>query len=248
VPDSSLRCPGCGAPASADAASCAYCGAALATVTCPSCFAPVFRGSRFCARCGAEATRDVVDDAPGLSCPRCAESLQSLRLGATTVAECAACGGLWVDPATLQKLCDAREEHASVESTLAARMPTNTATTDTVRYIPCPKCAKLMNRVNFAHSSGVVMDVCKADGVWLDRGELQRIVGFVEQGGVSLERERQRQQLVDERRRLDAARAAGATTVAHFGGVTVSTTRRVSAPDSPVEQVLRDALGLFVTF
>lgn len=206
----------------------------------------MFAGSRFCARCGAEATRDVVDEATPLPCPRCKESLQALRLGATTVRECAACGGLWLDPATLQALCDAREEHAGVVSTLAARVPTQPAP-DTVRYIPCPRCAKLMNRVNFARASGVVMDVCKAHGVWLDRGELQRVVGFVDQGGLAVAREREREQLVEERRRLDAAKAAGGATMTAFGGsVTISSARRVSSHDSPVEQILRDALGLFV--
>ncbi len=207
----------------------------------------MFVGSRFCARCGAEATRDVLEDATPLACPRCAESLQSLRLGVTTVRECAACGGLWVDPATLQTLSDAREEHAGVTSALAARVPTNAAAPETVRYIPCPRCKKLMNRVNFARSSGVIMDVCKADGVWLDRGELQRVVGFVEQGGLSVARERERQQLAEERRRLDAAKAATGQTMTAFGGnLTITSTRRVSPPDSPVEQLLRDALGLFV--
>lgn len=206
----------------------------------------MFAGSRFCARCGAEATRDVLDEATPLPCPRCKESLQALRLGATTVRECAACGGLWLDPATLQALCDAREEHAGVVSTLAARVPTQPAP-DTVRYIPCPRCAKLMNRVNFARASGVVMDVCKAHGVWLDRGELQRVVGFVDQGGLAVAREREREQLVEERRRLDAAKAAGGATMTAFGGsVTISSARRASSHDSPVEQILRDALGLFV--
>lgn len=244
--DSSLRCPGCGAPAPANSARCDYCGAALATVTCPSCFAPMFAGSRFCARCGAEATREVVDGAASLKCPRCSELLQALRLGATSVQECAACGGLWMDPATLQKLSDAREEHAGVVSALAARVPVNAVASDTVRYIPCPRCAKLMNRVNFARSSGVVMDVCKNDGVWLDRGELQRVVSFVESGGLAAAREHQREQLVDERRRLEISKAASATTLADYQGFTLSASARTSSYNTSVEQLLFDALGLFL--
>jgi Zn-finger nucleic acid-binding protein len=206
----------------------------------------MFVGSRFCTRCGAEATREKVEDAAPLNCPRCSESLQALRLGATTVHECAACGGLWVDPQSLQTLCDAREEHAGVVSALEARSPAKAVTPDTVRYIPCPQCKKLMNRVNFAHTSGVIMDVCKADGVWLDRGELQRVVGFVEQGGLSAQREHEREQLADERRRLDAARAGSATTVAGFQGLTITSSSRGTSPGSPVEQLLLDALNLFI--
>jgi Zn-finger nucleic acid-binding protein len=207
----------------------------------------MFAGSRFCARCGAEATREKVDDATPLDCPRCAGPLQALTLGAMSVRECAACGGLWMDPATLQELSDAREEHASVVSTLAARVPANAATPDTVRYIPCPRCAKLMNRVNFAHASGVILDVCKNDGVWFDRGELQRIVSFVEHGGLAVAREHEKEQLAEERRRLAAARAASALTLTGSHGF-VARGAPLQRPSSgtSIEQLLLDALGLFI--
>ncbi len=204
-----LRCPGCGAPAAADAASCRYCGSALATVTCPSCFAPMFIGSRFCASCGAEATRVAVAEEAPLSCPRCHQPMQALRLGATSTRECAACGGLWLDPPSLQQLADAREERAAVVSTLAARIVVSTAHGDDVRYIPCPSCARLMNRMNFAHSSGVILDVCKAHGVWLDRGELQRVLQFIEAGGLTVARDRQLEQLAEDQRRITALAAGG---------------------------------------
>ena len=199
-----LRCPGCGAPASADAACCEYCGSALATVTCASCFAPMFAGSRFCARCGAEATRELIEEEKPLVCPRCREPMQALRLGATTARECSACGGLWLDPASLQRLSDQREEHADVVSMLALRTPTVPTPPDVVRYVPCPVCEKLMNRKNFAQSSGVVLDVCTHHGVWLDRGELERVLGFVAGGGLARARARERERLIEEQRRLAA--------------------------------------------
>jgi Zn-finger nucleic acid-binding protein len=54
-----------------------------------------------------------------------------------------------------------------------------------------------MNRSNFARVSGVVIDVCRPHGAWLDRGELASIRRFLRAGGVrrydrsrGLERER----------------------------------------------------------
>jgi Zn-finger nucleic acid-binding protein len=164
----------------------------------------MFAGSRFCASCGAEATRVLLEDAKPLACPRCKESMELMRLGKTTLRSCMACGGLWLDPPSLQRLCDAGEERASVVSVLAARVPTADTAPDVVRYIPCPCCGKLMNRVNFAHSSGVILDVCKTDGVWLDRSELQRVLGFVDAGGMTVSRERERERLMEEQRRLAA--------------------------------------------
>jgi Zn-finger nucleic acid-binding protein len=246
--ESTARCPGCGAPADAESARCEYCGAALATVTCPGCFARMFIGSRFCGRCGAEAIRTQVDDDGPLSCPRCSEELQALALGTTSVHECSACGGLWLSPVSMQKLVDVREAHASVVSVLAARVPTAPTAPETVRYIPCPKCKSLMNRVNFAKSSGVVIDVCKADGVWLDRGELQRVVGFVESGGLAIARDHERERLVDEQKRLLAMQQNSSLaydTAALTPSMAAWASGR-SSSNTTVEHLLTDALGLFL--
>jgi Zn-finger nucleic acid-binding protein len=45
-----------------------------------------------------------------------------------------------------------------------------------------------MNRTNFGHRSGIVIDVCKSHGVWLEHNELRRVLNFIDSGG--LERSR----------------------------------------------------------
>ena len=164
----------------------------------------MFAGSRFCARCGAEATRELLEDEKPLPCPRCRESMQALRLGDTVARECGACGGLWLDPLSLQRLCDGREVRAEVVSALGARVPSVRPLPDVVRYVPCPLCGRIMNRKNFAQSSGVVLDVCVNHGVWLDRGELERVLSFVSDGGLARARVHEQQQRAEERRRLAA--------------------------------------------
>ncbi|MGH9743717.1 MAG: hypothetical protein ACRD51_15340, partial [Candidatus Acidiferrum sp.] len=64
----------------------------------------------------------------------------------------------------------------------------------------------LMNRVNFAHCSHVIVDVCKAHGTWFDKDELRRTVEFIRAGGLEKARDQQLQQIKDEQRRLDFAR------------------------------------------
>lgn len=164
----------------------------------------MFKGSRFCAKCGAEAVRELVDDETPLHCPRCRETMQGMQLAATRVSECAECGGLWLNPAVLQTLCDDRERHADVIATLSAQAAARNVITDVVRYVPCPACSKLMNRTNFAHISGVIIDVCRNHGVWVDRGELEHIIQFVESGGLVKQRAREIEQLAEENRRLRA--------------------------------------------
>lgn len=247
MPEPALRCPGCGAPATEDAAACDYCGSALATVTCPSCFTSMFAGSRFCAHCGVEAMRELLEESTPLKCPRCRDTMEALRFGTTKAQECGACGGLWLDPESLQRLSNAKEERAGMISVLAARIPTSSVATDAVRYIPCPRCEKLMNRMNFAQSSGVVLDVCKSHGVWLDRGELQRVLGFVEAGGLSVARERQREKLVEEQRRLAAlqsGRGSPSGGLDLHGYTMRGWSGRDAAPAGSIEGFLRDALGV----
>jgi Zn-finger nucleic acid-binding protein len=188
----------------------------------------------------------LAEDAP-LPCPTCREPMAALRLGPTTAHECSACGGLWLDPESLQRLCDAREQRASIVSVLAARVPTVKTRPEAVRYVPCPRCGKLMNRVNFAHSSGVIVDVCKADGVWLERGELERVVGFVEAGGLTVARGRERDRLAEEQRRLIALRSVGAERTGPGGAGNISFSIHNwgdAGSPSTIERLLLDALGL----
>jgi Zn-finger nucleic acid-binding protein len=56
-------------------------------------------------------------------------------------------------------------------------------TSRTVSYVPCPDCGKLMNRKNYGTRAGVVVDVCKEHGVWLDGGELGALLKWVKAGG-----------------------------------------------------------------
>lgn len=160
----------------------------------------MFAGSRFCARCGAEATRELIEEAAPLPCPRCREPMQALRLADTMARECPACGGLWLNPAALQRLSDAHESHADVVTALGLRVPTAKTPPDVVRYVPCPECGCLMNRKGF----GAVLDICARHGIWLDRGELERVLGYVSGGGLARSRAREQERLIEEQRRLIA--------------------------------------------
>jgi hypothetical protein len=47
-----------------------------------------------------------------------------------------------------------------------------------------------MRRVNFAHLSRVMIDVCAQHGLWFDQGELEQIGAFVDAGGLRRSRAR----------------------------------------------------------
>lgn len=198
----------CGAAASSDATRCEHCGARLATVACPSCFGMIFVGAKFCSHCGAKVDRkEAVPTAK--QCPRCHVSLDAVVVGKVQLLECSRCEGIWADVDSFQQICTDREEQAALLGVAAPLPVDDNNKLEVVRYIPCPVCNKLMNRVNFAHCSHVVVDVCKAHGTWFDKDELRRIVEFIRAGGFDKAREMEMEELERQRRALETARSVG---------------------------------------
>jgi len=196
----------CGASASTESSKCEHCGARLATVSCPACFGMMFIGAKFCSHCGAAAQRQE-QETSGLECPRCHAGLNRVCVGDTEMQECPKCEGLWVDTATLQRIQNDREQQAAVLGTAAPLAYPGGMVESEVRYIYCPVCGEFMSRINFAKCSGVIVDVCKPHGTWLDRDELRRMIEFIRCGGLELARSRQIAELEYQRQRLAAEKA-----------------------------------------
>ena len=206
-----LNCPMCGASAATEATRCEHCGARLATVACPSCFGMMFLGSKFCSHCGAKADRAEGPPDMRQLCPRCRANMDEVMIGTTNLRECPRCEGIWADTASLQQICTDRERQSAVLG-VAAPLPANESgnVEKNIRYVPCPRCSKLMNRVNFANCSRVIVDVCRQHGTWFDRDELRRIVEFIRAGGLESARAREMADLEAQRRQLKAAKIAAA--------------------------------------
>jgi Zn-finger nucleic acid-binding protein len=60
-----------------------------------------------------------------------------------------------------------------------------------------------MLRRNFRESSGIVVDVCAAHGVWFDDGELAKILEFARTGALA-EADRRIAERAATRKRIDA--------------------------------------------
>src|SRR5262245_30730689 len=203
----SLNCPNCGAATSSDASFCKYCESKLATISCPSCFGRIFLGSKHCPHCGAAAVDASAAPLSVLKCPRCRIDMSSVTIGKALMRECERCEGLWIETAIFELICANTEQQSALlgAATLAAANQASVPSAEKISYVPCPHCGQLMNRINFAKCSGVVVDVCKGHGTWFDRDELRQIVAFIRSGGMDISRQRvlreiefQRQQLREE--------------------------------------------------
>jgi Zn-finger nucleic acid-binding protein/predicted RNA-binding Zn-ribbon protein involved in translation (DUF1610 family) len=200
-----LRCPNCGAPAAADAVRCEYCRSVLARVSCPLCFKLLFEGAAFCPHCGTARSRSEAIDERATPCPACKAGMRWVKVGTTDLLECEACDGTWLEGSAFQRLCADRESQSAMLSHGPGAAPDSAPTRQPpqhIHYRPCPRCKKLMNRMNFGRLSGTVVDVCRGHGTFLDRGELHQVVRFILDGGFDRVRRIEREELIEEQRRL----------------------------------------------
>src|SRR5690606_35474955 len=137
----------------------------------------------------------------GSACPACSGDMSWVTVGTADLLECSACEGTWVEAETFERIYADRESQAAQlhPRQAPARPP---AAITAVGYRPCPRCAALMNRVNFGRTSCAIVDVCRGHGTFLDRGDLDHIVRFIGEGGMDRARLAERERLADERRRL----------------------------------------------
>lgn len=130
--------------------------------------------------------------------------MPAVQVGATTMHQCSKCGSSWLSPDAFSALCADKDARGLVAAATGCLPGSATiAHPATVRYVHCPECAKVMNRVNFAHASGIVIDVCKKHGVWFEKDELRGVLDFVAHGGM------QQMQQRDDAQRALQQRALG---------------------------------------
>ena len=197
-----LNCPNCGGAVMSDRTACEFCASRLKTAGCAKCLGMMFLGSKFCSHCGAEAhPAELRNDANAGDCPRCRITLRSLKIGSVLIRECERCGGFWSSVNTFEEICASREKQSAMLGFMDSYAHSN-AKPPAISYVPCPDCGQLMNRSNYARSSGVIVDMCKRHGVWFDAGELPRIIEFIDRGGLDRAREKEKIALNDERQRL----------------------------------------------
>jgi len=206
-----IHCQSCGAPVSEDAAQCPYCQGQLATVACPRCFAMVSIHARHCSQCGAEVVVHQPETDASLACPECRSALAITPVGGVDIHQCCKCGGVWLEHERFANLSAPHEEHGKAMAASGARPAQTPRAAEPARYRPCPACKQLMNRFNFGHSSGVILDACKTHGLWFDRDELRRVMVFIDGGGLVRAQQADTEAQKEATRALALARMTEAT-------------------------------------
>ena len=164
---------------------------------CTSCSAPLSGPSTICKYCGRRNDTNlqgihkytVTRPESERVCPRCDIPLQTINLKKGEkfyIERCDQCMGLFFDHNELEALLELsvsnvfridRKRLDTINIELYHRNATQS------HYIKCPVCREFMGRKNFGAKSGVIVDRCSSDGVWLDGGELKRLLEWKKAGG-----------------------------------------------------------------
>ena len=124
-------------------------------------------------------------------CPRCREAMTAVLLQVDAahleLDRCEACHGLFFDPGELDAVLDGIETRAETidhrQLLTLIEQETPTGDFEQVAYVPCPDCGQLMHRRSIGQRSGVIVDSCRDHGLWLDGGELRRLIRWTQAGG-----------------------------------------------------------------
>ncbi|MQY78973.1 MAG: hypothetical protein GH151_07235 [Bacteroidetes bacterium] len=147
-------------------------------IKCKYCEKTYSKQMRLCPFCGEENIPETGHKIP--VCPACKCELENYSYRDNDLDICPECHGLWLDSCEFKRLTSIRDVYKddSIPYKFSKKPLENKK-----GYLPCPICGELMPRRNFRRISGVLIDICRDHGIWLDPGELEQIRCFIANGG-----------------------------------------------------------------
>jgi len=205
-----LHCSACGGKVREKASKCDYCGGEITLaernlgLVCPECYARLPVLAAYCSHCGIPISPQAIRTTrASAKCPRCQSALVLREHEKTSYTECTRCSGIWLDAATFERVLEAKDTAVLAEAVRAftdARPAATEEVDQVVKYLPCPVCSGFMLRKNFGGCSGIVIDWCKGHGFWFDGSELEKVMAFINSGGLDKSRQ---QEILRSKRELE---------------------------------------------
>ncbi len=115
-----------------------------------------------------------------MKCPNCSAAMRSVEMEAVPVHRCDSCGGTWCDADELRLLKDkeSRGDYRWIDVDLWKDAEKLRAGQQ--RGLACPKDGKTLITVSYDNAPAAV-DICATcRGAWLDKGDFDRIVAFLD--------------------------------------------------------------------
>lgn len=161
---------------------------------CLNCGGALQGAMTFCPYCGVRQDIDLrqihyrdLGSEGALPCPSCENMLALIEFDTTPpmrVERCHGCCGMFFNPGELQALLDEKTNTLVwLDTVQIQQIATDFGHNHEVVYRKCPMCEERMSHVNFAGHSGVILDRCGVDGLWIEGGELRRLTEWWRAGG-----------------------------------------------------------------
>ncbi len=108
-----------------------------------------------------------------MDCPKCREPMFVMEYDHVEIDVCPDCGGVWLDGGEMAAILGA--DHWRDNAGKPPRAPKDE------KLLDCPVCVSKLVKEEYG-ASGVIVDHCPhGDGVFLDKGELERIQAYYAQ-------------------------------------------------------------------
>ena len=119
-----------------------------------------------------------------MQCPRCSsKNFVEHKYEQVKVDTCQNCKGIWLDEDEILLIIEQKDKKFSQE--LVKRTVQNSFScvpnSERNHSLKCPKCNDKMYSINYAVSSGVIIDRCPNEhGLWFDKHELEAVQAYSE--------------------------------------------------------------------
>lgn len=111
-------------------------------------------------------------------CPRCKIELHKKHLKGVSVEECSSCKGTFFDKGELEKARDNADENLR----WLDFVPFDVKSQFDLEHdrLDCPSCGTVMNGYQYKGSKVVISKCPHCHGVWLDKGEFEKMLSYLE--------------------------------------------------------------------
>ena len=114
-----------------------------------------------------------------MNCPDCRSRLEGIDSKGIQIHECSNCKGRWFDRGQLRAAKDSEDHHLRWLDFDPFGKDAEKLSVQSEGKV-CPKCNKRMNSLKYTNSR-VIIDKCNnCKGVWLDHGEFEKIINYLE--------------------------------------------------------------------
>jgi len=113
-----------------------------------------------------------------MNCPDCEGTLKTIDCKGIKIDECSSCKGHWFDRGELRLAKDKEDDDIRWLDFDPFGKDANSLSVESEGKA-CPKCSKNMKSLTYRKSK-IIIDKCTdCEGVWLDNGEFEKIVEFL---------------------------------------------------------------------